>query len=639
MTDDPKPLSPDDDASSDSKQVPKKSGLSRRRFIASAAGTAATALIGLPEAAGAAQGSVQRQYRIHPAIGVARVGNADPSSYFIGPEAPGFGPLGDAPGTSPVPKKVNGQVKPQAARFRIFEYQMDSSGLWQPVGEVNLNSANVVSINWAVHLANKKASFNQFGGPAGESTPPLPLRNGSVTSNRQQLLEIDFGARQISGPGAAPVIFQPSGAAGETYPKKPDGVTPVINYLGQLRTDSYGRLIVIGGKGQAGYNTATMPALTTYANNDNWFDDISDGPVTAQITIQTAPGVYTTFSALGAWVLVAPPDFAPPVSNAVSMYDLLYDLAVRKIPVPTNNGLFAAGGPLARLTQLQNTYAQGQPVEFPGIMPDFDSEVHPILLNGYNYYFVDNAVPVKHSSLIDPTLGNTSPAYNSNRQFVLGYMRPPVGITGPSGKKTMPHILGDDPYNSHADQSIQNLVLTHTQYGMLTNWATGAFVGAGNGPAPTSAITPWGLDRAALENCVGGAFFPGIEASWQIRGPGLYLEPFRINLNANSQYYGESGTIQPGHFSRQMAVPWHADFNDCRNESTNSWWPGQRPQSVYVQSSQTRIDWARPDSKFASGGQTSSHLDMLNNWYKFGFVALSPDGTAFIETERNSGIG
>ena len=37
-------------------------------------------------------------YRIHPAIGVARLGNADPSTFFIGPEAPGYGPLGDAPG-------------------------------------------------------------------------------------------------------------------------------------------------------------------------------------------------------------------------------------------------------------------------------------------------------------------------------------------------------------------------------------------------------------------------------------------------------------------------------------------------------------------------------------------------------------
>src|SRR5215831_5296840 len=56
-------------------------------------------------------------YRIHPAIGIARFGNADPSTFFIGPEVPGYGPSGDAPGTGVSPYKHNGLVKPQAARF------------------------------------------------------------------------------------------------------------------------------------------------------------------------------------------------------------------------------------------------------------------------------------------------------------------------------------------------------------------------------------------------------------------------------------------------------------------------------------------------------------------------------------------
>jgi hypothetical protein len=319
------------------------------------------------------------------------------------------------------------------------------------------------------------------------------------------------------------------------------------------------------------------------------------------------------------------------------MYDLLYDLAVRKIAIPSDNGLYAAGGPLYRIAQLKNVYAAGKPAEFPGIVPDFDSEIKPILLAGYNYYYVESLVPTKHSSLMDPTLGDPNSAYSANRQFILGYMRPPVGISGPSGKKSMPHILGDDAYNSHADPSVQNLVLTHTQYGMLTNWATGQFVAAGNGPILTTQITPWGLDRAALENCVGGAFYPGIEASWQIRNPALYLEPFRIDPAATSQYYGETGIpIGPGHFSRQMAVPWHADFNDCRAEATNAWWPGQRPDSVFVKATGARIAWARPDTKFAVGGNISAHADMVANWYKFGFVVY--DGSVFVEAERNSGI-
>jgi hypothetical protein len=606
--------------------------ISRRRFVSTAAGSMA-ALMGIPESVQAAEAPVQKQFRIHPAIGVARVGNADPNNYFVGPEAPDFGPVNEPAGWQ---HKVNGLTRPQAARFRIFEYDMDANGVWQPAGEVNLSSPNVVAINWSVHLANQKASFHQFGGLAGETTPPLGLRNASVTD--RSTLETDFGARSISGASAPPAIFQPTGQAGETYPRKPDG-SAVINYLGQLRTDSSGRLIVIGGKGVAGYNTSAQPPLQTYANNDNWFDDVSDGPVTATITLQTAPGVYTKFDALGAWALVTPPDFAPQISNMVSLYDLLLDMAVRELPVPENNGLYASRGPLARIAQLQQSYTPGAGPELPGVAPDFDSEIKPILLSGYNYYFVDDLVPTRHAILMDPNNGNPSPAYNTQRQFITGFLRPPAGVTGYPGKQSMPALLGDDAYGGtgNTSPSSKYMALTHTQYGLLYNWATGPFIASGSSPAPIPTITPWGLDRAALENCAGGGFFPGIEAGWQIRASELYLEPFRINLNATSQYYGETGSaIGPGHFSRQLAVPWHADFNDCRNENNDGWWPGQRPNSVYVPATQNRIDWARPDTTYQGGGQKSSHLDMVNNWYKFGFVVLN--GSVFVETERDSGI-
>ena len=38
------------------------------------------------------------------------------------------------------------------------------------------------------------------------------------------------------------------------------------------------------------------------------------------------------------------------------------------------------------------------------------------------------------------------------------------------------------------------------------------------------------LDRAALENCSGGAFFPGIEASWQLRTPAVFIERWILGL-------------------------------------------------------------------------------------------------------------
>lgn len=130
---------------------------------------------------------------------------------------------------------------------------------------------------------------------------------------------------------------------------------PVIDYLGQLRTDAQGRLIVLGGQGNSSYQTQAPPPLATYANNDGWFDDASDGPVTATVTIMngTTPMDVPVDDAGHAWVLCTPPDFAPRVRSAVTMYDLLYDVGVRSIPIPADNGLYVAGGPLARMVLLK----------------------------------------------------------------------------------------------------------------------------------------------------------------------------------------------------------------------------------------------------------------------------------------------
>jgi hypothetical protein len=61
--------------------------------------------------------------RIHPGIGIARVGNS-PDEYFIGPEAP-CRPR-DVTAPSGGFKDEQGRVKRQAARFRIYAY--DSEG-------------------------------------------------------------------------------------------------------------------------------------------------------------------------------------------------------------------------------------------------------------------------------------------------------------------------------------------------------------------------------------------------------------------------------------------------------------------------------------------------------------------------------
>ena len=69
-------------------------------------------------------------YKIHPAIGIARVGN-HPSAFFIGPETPGsrgveIGANGNE--TAITRYKDGGRIKRQAARFRVFKFNQDDAG-------------------------------------------------------------------------------------------------------------------------------------------------------------------------------------------------------------------------------------------------------------------------------------------------------------------------------------------------------------------------------------------------------------------------------------------------------------------------------------------------------------------------------
>src|SRR5207245_4211012 len=63
-------------------------------------------------------------------------------------------------------------------------------------------------------------------------------------------------------------------------------------------------------------------------------DDVSDGPVRARLSLH---GTGQVVDAVAAWVIVTPPDYAPEISNLVTLYDVLYDVAVNTrqiLPAP-----------------------------------------------------------------------------------------------------------------------------------------------------------------------------------------------------------------------------------------------------------------------------------------------------------------
>ena len=250
--------------------------------------------------------------RIHPGIGIARLGNSL-KEFFIGPEAPG-----EVANAGRTFKDASGRVKRQAARFRIYAF--DAAG--NAIDEVTLTDAK---IEWQVHLANKKGAWFKF---LGRFRSQKVLRNGAIQGGpefqtnpdlRSELI-IDPGARSIGGASQGPVTLDGGRSLGVEVP------------LGQLRTDAAGRLLVLGGFGHSDVTQDGKP-ITTFANNDFWYDDTSDGPVTATVTFGDGRSAKS-FPVTAARVLVTPPKFAPGLENIVSLYELIRDVSVGA-PSPT----------------------------------------------------------------------------------------------------------------------------------------------------------------------------------------------------------------------------------------------------------------------------------------------------------------
>ena len=183
-------------------------------------------------------------------------------------------------------------------------------------------------IEWTVHVANKKAAWYQFqialdipeANLTAPAVDPSLRRNATVEGADRKKLVIDPGPRTIRGPGkqGRRYCFD----TGEFFGKKV--------YLGEVRTDDAGRLIFLGGHGvSASYDD--KPAVT-FANNDGWHDDVSDGPVTASVRIDGRPVPCDP-----AWVVVGPPNYAPDLKSVRTMYDLLRSLFVETghFPEPT----------------------------------------------------------------------------------------------------------------------------------------------------------------------------------------------------------------------------------------------------------------------------------------------------------------
>jgi L-Lysine epsilon oxidase N-terminal/L-lysine epsilon oxidase C-terminal domain len=548
---------------------------------------------------------------IHPSIGIARVGNS-PDGWFYGPEV--TDPLPHPPGFY---RDASGALKRQSARFRIFG--LDASG--KPLAE--LTAANA-AVTWTVHLANKKAAWYEFqlaqDIPEALSAPEQMLRN--ITVGDRASLVIDPGPRSISGvdvQGGPQHRFDTGSFIGTQV------------YLGELRTEEAGRLVVLGGRGKSASHTGSR--AVTFANNDGWHDDVSDGPVTAEVTIDG-----TTLPVDPAWVVVAPPNYAPLQKSVRTMWDLMRDVA--------------------------NSTPALKPKDPPPM--SFERDIRPLferlaglqwVNKGFAAYFGWRASDYLVSPEWLARLNSRDDSEMQTRQAIANQFR--RADRDAWSPVPWPWMYGDAMNIPTPKTSNAFTTLTPTQLGMLDDWANGKFV-ADYDPAsqPPRRIEdvplteqPAMLDRASLEFCLADAFHPGCEMTWPMRQASMYMAPFRIlhadDMNADPSYgaaftpdmvtlpegplYGQV----PGGITRWMAVPWQADTASCRSaydyEAPSDYaahlptfWPARVPNQVLstenynlvmkgqslddrMKAFATRSDWIAPIMH-------GNYLDQINSF-------------------------
>ncbi len=447
-------------------------------------------------------------YKIHPAIGIGRVGNS-PDGFFIGPER-----VGERPQPAGGFKDAQCRVKRQAARFRIFGHHDD--GTVEEITDVE------AEIAWTVHLANKKAS-----------------NPGRGNTEAAADLDIDPGARTLSGPDQRAVfdsgVIRFSGEAAVAVP------------LGEIRTDDQGRLLVLGGFG----TSASPPGsgISSFWGNEDWYDDVSDGPVRASIKLRAGG---ETPPVVGAWVIAAPPKFAPHMDSPITLFD-------RVLQAMVDGGLAAAPGATS-----------------------YSKDVFPVLQRARDIRWVETIGTSPHA-WIDPVTDEAT------RIGIFSRLGTPAGG-------------GDMPQLNDSGTGDNNL--TATQYAHMERWKNNDYFNDWAGvPPPEASVTPDGLDRAALEACAGGSFFPGIEAggldasSRPILDPANYAAAFRL----------DHAVVSPGDITYTMALPWQADFLAC----ADNWWPVPRPNEVFPQGQTTRVEWDR---------DIGDYEEMVARWHTLGFV-------------------
>jgi hypothetical protein len=306
-------------------------------------------------------------YKIHPGIGIARLGNSDTDFYLAAETPAGLphacdangNPTYQADGVTPVLvtnfKDAQGRIKRQAARFQVYVYDDDDKtspeGRPLKIGdyiEGGGNAGTLVEIQWQVYVANKKACWYEFKETQGEVgyDDDHPRRNAAVPDDQRSRLIIDPGPRIVTA-AKRRASFDRSGEGTYATTFPPAELSPhAIDTLGEMMMDDAGRLLVLGGYGRSGSEMTGPgePHITQYANNDGWYDDTSDGPVMARLVMYAENVTSNRYIDVEypAWVIAGYPRYVPQVLDMVTMDEVLHDLFLQQFA--TNTKLYGRLG-------------------------------------------------------------------------------------------------------------------------------------------------------------------------------------------------------------------------------------------------------------------------------------------------------
>ena len=322
------------------------------------------------------------QFRVHPGVGCARMGNSL-NAYYLASEFPRFmqeefpslrfkpkprrhpieffsddttmtaqGDLASFDIYRPEPfqskfqnkfKEDVGIIFPQAARFRVFAYVYAEDGSTHPDAVFEVTT-EIADIEWRVNIANKKSR---------KTTALAEETSANMTAVSSDLDTI--GAALICK-RVLPVVSLP---------------TLAFVFLERDDTDKTkvtGRLHVIGNEGEMvmlhmTINGQDFPSPINGLWSNNWYDSAGDGSVEAVIKpkgnggllrskagvanaddfryleygVDTPqPGTAFTIRAVPGWVVVACPDYVPDMGHFVSLWDLalsrgIFNLDTRQV--------------------------------------------------------------------------------------------------------------------------------------------------------------------------------------------------------------------------------------------------------------------------------------------------------------------